>query len=509
MSVETDIFKEAQRELAPAPPCVFVLFGSTGDLAARKIAPGLYNLHKDGMLGENIAVLGVARRDRSDEQFRHEMLEAISTHSRTKPVDKALWNQFAKRWYYHVVHADAPGDYQILQRKLSELVREHDTKGNVLFYLATTPGHFRTIAGNLGGSGLNCPETRDAFVRIVVEKPFGHDLESAKKLNEALLTYFEESQIYRIDHYLGKETVQNILVLRFANAIFEPIFTREHIDHVQITTAEDAGMESRRGPYYENAGALRDMVQNHLLQLLALTGMDPPGSMDPADIRNEKVKILRAIQPMSEQDVIRRTVRGQYAPGDRTRGYREEDGVASDSTVETYVALKLYIDNPRWRSVPFYLRTGKRLIRKTSQILVVFKREPIRMFTDPQCDLRQANRLAVRLYPDEGVNLVLDAKVPGLRMLLRPIRMDFRYGTSFESASPEAYEHLLLDAMHGDQTLFIRNDEVEASWEFVDNIRSVWESRARPELIQYTPGSWGPAEADGLFGDPYEKWQEI
>jgi len=509
MLQETVAFAGTGLEIEPAPPCLLVLFGATGDLAARKIAPALYNLRRAGLLSENTGVLGVARRPRSDQQFRDEMLQALKEHSRTQPIDQELWGQFAKRWHYHVAHAESHDEYVSLRRRLDELDSSCNTQGSRLFYLAMTPDTFPSIVENLGGAGLSRPANRECSVRLIVEKPFGADTSSARLLNESILSRFSESQVYRIDHYLGKETVQNMLVLRFANAIFEPLLNREHVEQVQITTAETVGMEARRGPYYERAGALRDMVQNHLLQLLALTAMGAPATTDSQDIRNEKVKVLRALRSLAIDEAPCCTVRGQYGPGEGTPAYRQESGVAPDSTVETYAAVKLFVDNWRWAGVPFYLRTGKRLARKTSQVLIVFKREPVRMFTEMGCDVRSPNRMAIRIFPDEGLNLIVDAKVPGARMLLRPIKIDFRYGSSFESASPEAYERLLLEAIKGDQTLFIRGDEVEASWRFVDSIRDGWKATGLPKLIEYAPGTWGPEQADRLFEDAYTRWQPL
>jgi glucose-6-phosphate 1-dehydrogenase len=510
MLTQGDMFGQNEGDVKPAPDCVFVLFGATGDLAARKIAPALYNLHKAGLLTDKTAVLGVARRPRSDEQFREEMLQAVQANSRTQPVDEELWGRFARRWHYHVTHADAPDEYDTLRDRLAELDRQYDTGGNRLFYMAMTPDTFAKIAANLGRAGLNAPARQNAFVRLVTEKPFGKDQVSARLLNEGVLEYFGESQVFRIDHYLGKETVQNILVLRFANRIFEPLFNRDQVAQVQITTAETAGMEGRRGPYYEQAGALRDMVQNHMLQLLALTAMDAPASMNSQDIRNEKFKVLRAIRPLKIEEVAARTVRGQYGPADGVAGYRQEEGVAPDSTVETYAAVKLHVDNWRWAGVPFYLRTGKRLAAKASQVLIVFRKEPVSLFTDMGCDARNPNRMAIRIYPDEGFNLVVDTKVPGVRMLLRPEKMDFQYGGAFESASPEAYELLLLEAMRGDHTLFIRDDEVDASWRIIDSIHVGWRAAGKKDdLMEYRPGSWGPAQAEGLFDDAYTRWQPL
>ncbi len=489
-------------------PCAIVPFGATGDLMARKIAPALYNLERQGLLHPNSPVVAVARRERSDEQFRNEMGEAIREHGRGD-FDEDAWNRFAKRWFYHVTHAAEPDEYRSLAERLKEMDERFDTGGSRLYYLAMIPKVFPDLIANIIDVGLHKPTSDDGFTRVVVEKPFGHDLPSARSLNECVLQGFDEEQVYRIDHYLGKETVQNILVFRFANSIFEPLLNRQYVRDVQITAAEPIGMEGRRGPYYEKSGALRDMIQNHLLQLLALTAMDPPTRMESESIRDEKVKVLQALRPFTPEEVAARTVRGQYLGGEGAPGYREEEGVDDDSMTETFAAVRLELDNWRWAGVPFYLRTGKRLAAKATYVCITFRREPIGLFFHRECDLRGPNRLIIRIAPDEGVTLVTDAKTPGVTMNLRPVKLDFSYEATFESGSPEAYEHLLLDALCGERTLFIRNDEVEAAWRFVDSIRNAWDNAGRPELEFYEPGTWGPAGAENLLDDPYQRWYPV
>ena len=506
-TLECNLLGETQSKRQQQPSCVFVLFGATGDLAARKIAPALYNLAVDGLLAEGFAVLGVARRPKTDQQFRDEMFKAIKEFSRQKP-DEELWKEFSQRWHYFQLQAGDDESYRNLGARLSEMDVQHKTGERRMFYLAMTPDTFGDIIDNLGKAGLSRPTGRKSFARIVIEKPFGHDLASAHALNELLRRHFTESQVFRIDHYLGKETVMNVLALRMGNRIIEPLLNAQHVDHVQITVAETVGMEGRRGPYYEQAGALRDMVQNHLLQLLTLVAMDVPSRLSTEDIRNEKVKVLRAMDPLTPEQVALQTVRAQYGRGQDTPDYRHENGVAADSQIETFVALKLFVDNWRWAGVPFYLRTGKELAAKASRVVIVFRREPTRLFTRGGCEFRSPNRLVIRIHPDEGVAWIVDAKVPGPDMILRPVKMNFQYGSSFEWASPEAYEHLLLDAMLGQATLFIRDDEVEASWRLIDPIRQTWANTGLPNLIEYAPLTWGPDKANELLGDAYQTWYD-
>ena len=490
-----------------SPPCVLVLFGVTGDLAGRKIVPALYNLARDGLLHERTGLLGVARRDLSDEDMRGRLREALERHSRTRPIDDEVWETLTRNWHYAVAHAGNPDEFEALAGRVRELDEAVGAGGNRLHYIATKPDTFGRIINHIGKAGLHQPGADGAFCRLVVEKPIGWDLSSARQLNECIEEWFDELDVCRIDHYLGKETVQNLLVFRFGNAVFEPLLNCRFVDRVEITTAEPTGMEGRRGPYYERAGALRDMVQNHMLQLLALVAMERPDCIRCEEVRDRKVELLQAVRPPPADRMAEWTARGQYLSGEGVPAYREEEGVAEDSRTETYAAVRLSVDNDRWRDVPFYLRTGKRLAQKASQIVIVFRRQNAGPFADPACDVREGNRLTIRLYPDEGISLSFDAKVPGVRRLLRPVRMDFRYGASFESASPEAYEHLLLDALRGESMSFIRRDEVEASWRVIDPIETEWERSALPKLQMYPPGSWGPEVAPRLFGDPYADWQ--
>jgi len=478
-------------------PTALVIFGGAGSLAKRKLVPALYNLAADNLLPEGFALLGAARTPRGDDEYRRLLREAVGEHSR-RPGREEVLARLLERSYYAAVTADSPDDWSALAERLKEIDARHGTAGGRLLYLATPPRAYPALVEALGASGIASRQAGPP-PRIVIEKPFGTDQSSATALSKLLRRCFEERHIYRIDHFLGKETVQNLLVFRFANAIFEPLLRRGHVHDVQITVAEDEGVGDRGG-YYDSAGALCDMLQNHLLQLLCLIAMDRPSSLEPEAVRDEKVKVLSAIRPLSPRQVAECCVRGQYA------GYLDEVGVAGDSRTETYAAVRLEVRNSRWSGVPFYLRTGKRLARRTGEIIVTFAREPAPLFGPEHCDFRLLNRLTFRLQPAEGISIAFDAKAPGTGMLLRPVRMDMDYQRSFEMPSPEAYERLLLDALSGAGSLFPRADEVVAAWKIVDSIRAGWEGGAG-ELLSYTPGSWGPDRAREIFADAETSWQ--
>ncbi len=505
-----------RRDLPPAmvpQPCCVVLLGVTGDLAQRKLVPALYDLATSGFLPAGFTILGAARRDFSDQQLRELMKAAVFEHARIQPVQPEGWEDFAKSLFYQRVRFDEPGDYVALGCRLKSLAAERMTGGNRLYYLSTAPEHFAMIAGQLRGAGLAGGANEQPWTRLVIEKPFGRDTASAAELNRALQAAFDESQVFRIDHYLGKETVQNILAMRFANAIFEPIWNRRYVDHVQITVAERVGMEGRRGQYYDTAGAARDMLQNHMMQVLSLVAMEPPVGMDARSIREEKVKVLRAIQPLAGPGATGASVRGQYGPGSfagqTLRGYRQEEMVDPDSNSETYVAARLFIDTWRWSGVPFYLRTGKRLPKRLTEVAIQFRSPPMAMFAEIEQMPNAANQLVLRVQPDEGISLSFQAKVPGMRMRIRPVKMDFRYGSSFGGDTPEAYERLLLDAMLGDSTLFISADEVDYAWRLITPLLESWQESPPPPFPNYAAGTWGPAEADTLFTTPGTGWRKL
>lgn len=491
-------------------PCTIVIFGASGDLTYRKLIPALYHLFEEGALPEPFKVVGFARRDKTDESWRDELLDGFKKYSRTRHEAPSKWDDFSKHIHYCQSSFDDASGYRKLEQMLS-LFGDERLRKNLLFYLATSPTQFAMVTEELHESGLlRKEEEEDRWQRLVVEKPFGTDLKSAQELNKALTRFAYERQIFRIDHYLGKETVQNILVFRFSNYLIEQNWNRESIDHVQITVSEDMGVGGRGG-YYEHAGALRDMVQNHLLQVLALTAMEPPGELEAEAIRDEKVKLLRSIRPMTPEMVGRMVVRGQYSggevDGEDRNAYRSEEKVDPQSNVETYVGMKVLIDNWRWSGVPFYLRTGKNLPFKASEVRVQFKRPPQVLFA-AQCGTNlDANSMTLRLQPDEGITMHINGKIPGASMQLRPVRMRFSYDSEFGAYTPEAYERLLLEAIAGDPTLFIRRDELETAWALVDSIRDGWGNRPLAEDEFYPAGSWGPTPADGLLQRTNRSWR--
>jgi glucose-6-phosphate 1-dehydrogenase len=480
----------------PGPdPCAIVIFGASGDLTRRKLVPALYNLFAGGLLPNTTAIVGTSRTEFTDEDFAHDMEEGVREHSRTPPT-KEKWAEFARDIYYVAGDATDEETYRKLGRRLEELDDERGLNGNRLFYLATLPRYFSVISENLTKAGLL--ET-GGWHRLVIEKPFGTNLESAKDLNATLSSGWSEDQIFRIDHYLGKETVQNLLIFRFANAIFEPIWNRRYVDHVQITAAESLGVEERTA-FYEQTGALRDVAQSHLLQLLALVAMEPPVAWDADSIRGEKVQSLRAVRRWSVGECPSNVARGQY------EGYRDTDGVDPHSSTETFVAMKLFIDNWRWADVPFYLRTGKKLASRTTEIAIQFTRVPHLLFSKTAVEELEPNVLVIRIQPDEGFSLTFGTKVPGPEVNVRTVDMEFDYETDFGSGTPEAYERLLLDSMLGDATLFARSDEIEEAWEIVDPILEFWNQGGRPG--GYPAGSWGPASADELVRRDGRRWRE-
>ena len=492
-----------------AEPCVVMIFGATGDLTKRKLLPALYRLTQQRLVPGEFAILGTSRQPLSDDEFRELMKQAIAEFGSDEALDESTWESFAKRLFYLVGDFSDPSLYQSLKTRLAELDEKFDTRGNRIFYLATAPEFFGLVARQLGEAKLAKP-AKGAWSRIIVEKPFGHDLESARTLNKELAKVFDEKQVYRIDHYLGKETVQNLLAFRFANSIFEPLWNRQYIDHVQITNAEPIGVEGR-GAYYEKAGALRDMIQNHVFQVTSLIAMEPPASLSANAVRDEKAKAMQSVREFSMEDVAKFVVRGQYGPGkvlgDTVPGYREEPGVEPNSNTETFAALKLYLDNWRWAGVPFYIRSGKRLPKRVTEIAIEFKEVPHRLFTDSDAPLR-SNVLIIRIQPNEGITLRFGAKLPGQAMRIRTVNMDFRYGSSFGVKPPEAYERLLLDCMFGDSTLYARRDMVERGWEIVAPIIENWKQPAT-DFPNYEAGSWGPEAAFQLIKRDGKHWRKL
>jgi glucose-6-phosphate 1-dehydrogenase len=491
-------------------PCVMVIFGATGDLTKRKLFPALYNLAKARLLTREFAIVGISRTEMTSDAFREQITQDMKTFA-TSEVDPEIWEWFRQRIYYIGGDVQNPECYQKLKDLLVEVDQNHNTGGNYFFYLATAPNFFGEIVKQLGAAAL-AREENGRWRRVIIEKPFGHDLESAVTLNTEIRNVLSEKQIYRIDHYLGKETVQNIMVFRFGNAIFEPIWNRRYIDHVQITAAETVGVE-KRGGYYETSGALRDMVPNHLFQLVSLTAMEPPISFDANAVRDEQAKVMEAISPILPEEVLTHSVRGQYGEGvlnsERLPAYRSESQVSPNSTTETYVALKLTIDNWRWADVPIYLRTGKRMPKRVTEIAIQFKRPPLLLFRDTPVERLRTNRLVIRIQPDEGISLRFGAKIPGPIMNLGAVEMDFNYVDYFGSTPSTGYERLLFDCMIGDATLFQRADMVEAGWRVIEPILDVWKALPPRAFPNYQAGSWGPKESDELLERDGHEWWKI
>ena len=490
-----------------APPaCAFVLFGATGDLTHRKIIPALFSLSQQNLLPKNFVIIAFARRDKTDDDFRSDLKAAVKEFAPKLPADGDEWNHFAQSIFYVKSGFDDLDGYKRLGDKIKQLDGERDLGGNQLFYLATPPDNFSQIIQMLGQAGLNKPQRDGGWARIIIEKPFGIDLDSAQKLNQELGGVFAENQVFRIDHYLGKETVQNILVLRFANQIFEPLFNKNYIDHVQITVAESIGLEGRGG-YFDHAGITRDIVQNHALQVLTLIAMEPPVTLGADDVRDEKVKVLKAIRLFTPDDVAQYTVRGQYGPGTVTEknkpeqvpGYKQEEGIAPDSTTDTYAAFRFAIENWRWSGVPFYVQAGKRMPKRVTEVKIFFKPVPDVLFARMAYAGVQPNTLTLRIQPDEGASMEISSKVPGPEMHIQSVQMDFKYGSSFDVPIRDAYERLIIDAIRGDAALFTRNDEVEAAWAIITPILDAWRDLSCPLFPNYASGTWGPTAANDLL----------
>lgn len=506
--IAPDAVKAANQRSERIPdPGVVVIFGASGDLTKRKLLPALFHLEQQGLLPAEFSIVGVARRDLKST-FAADMKDGILKFGGVKPDDSRI-DSFIDKVEYHAMDFDDDAGYAALKALLEKIDKERGTESNRLFYLAVAPEYFSDIINRLGAQGMAHPEK--GYARVIIEKPFGHDLESARELNDEVNKVFHEDQIFRIDHYLGKETVQNILVFRFANGIFEPIWNRNYIDNVQITAAESIGIEGR-GPFYEKAGTLRDVIQNHMMELLSFVAMEPPVSFEANSVRSEKVKVWRAIKSIP----IENTVRGQYAlgtvDGQQVQGYREEDRVDPNSTTETFAALKLEMENWRWAGVPFYLRAGKRLAKRSTEITIQFKQPPLLLFDrsgQGRCGEIQPNVLVIRIQPDEGISLRFGAKVPGPDTNVCPVVMDFQYATAFGVNSANGYERLLLDAMLGDQTLFAHRDGVEATWSLYTPVLEAWSKSKPRDFPNYTSGTWGPKAADGLIGRDGRKWNSI
>jgi glucose-6-phosphate 1-dehydrogenase len=499
-------FLDALRFQHRVPPCAVVIFGANGDLTKRKLIPALYRLAYERRLPAGFTVIGNSRTKLDDDAFRDKMLEALKEFLEDTPFDENLWADFCRHLFYCTGDVHDPDVYAAIAKRVSELDAERGTEGNVLFYLSTQPSHYEAVVRGIGYARM---QQGGGWRRIVVEKPFGHDLPSARQLNRALQEVFEESCIYRIDHYLGKETVQNILAFRFGNGIFEPIWNRRYVDHVQITAAESIGVEGRGG-YYQEAGALRDMIQNHLLQVMATVAMEPPAAFEPTAVRDERAKLLRSISPITPEQAPLVSVSGQYGPAqigsETVPGFRQEGGVDPESQTDTYSAVRFFIDNWRWARVPFYVRSGKRMPKRVTDIAISFHTAPHSPFARNGHDTTAPNLLIIRIQPEEGISLRFMSKQPGEGMNLRPVSMDFSYGSSFGARSPSAYETLLVDAMAGDPTLYTRQDMVEASWAAVQPILD-YRASAKQPFPNYAAGTWGPEAADRLLAEHGHTWR--
>ena len=508
--LEDNPLQETIRMEKVPDPCVMVIFGASGDLTKRKLIPAIFDLSRQGLLPPGFTIVGVGRTEMGHEEFRSYLLDAMKGFGQYRESDARLWESFAACLHYLAVDSNIEEEFHRLKKSLQEIDADRTAAGNYLFYLATPPSLYAPIVKHLGAAKLNKPHSQNGWVRIIIEKPFGTDLASARQLNADVLTVFDEDQVYRIDHYLGKETVQNLMVFRFANGIFEPIWNRNYIDHIQITAGEIVGVENR-GSYYEEAGAMRDMIQNHMMQLFALTAMEPPVLFDAQQVRDEKQKVFQAIRPIRPEDVHLFSVRGQYTDGTTggkpVTGYRKEKGVSSTSVTETYVALKFTIDNWRWADVPFYVRSGKRLPKRVTEIAIQFKKTPHHLFRQMPADKFDQNNIVIRIQPDEGISLKFSSKVPGSSMRMRPVTMDFRYGQSFGGRLADAYTRLILDCMLGDPTLYARGDSVDVAWSLITPIHEGWASNKRSKVCEYPAGTWGPEEADQMLEADGRRWR--